>query len=65
MKRYALEAKVDALLRMNGGEAAEQLIDDLDEHYLRKEGHAQLHGHEAELTKTAGRGIRAVPASAA
>jgi hypothetical protein len=52
-----LEAKVDALLRMNGGEDAEKLIADLDEHYLRKSGHAQPHGHEAELAKSAGRGM--------
>ena len=45
---------------MNGGEPAEQLIADLDEHYLRKGGHAQPHGHEAELAKTAGRGLRHV-----
>ena len=42
-----VEAKVDALLRMDAGEAAEQLIADLDEHYLRKDGHAKPHGHEA------------------
>ena len=52
-----LEAKVDALLRMNGGEDAEKLIADLDAHYLRKDGHAQPHGHEAELARTAGRGL--------
>ena len=45
--------------RMNGGEDAEQLITELDEHYLRKGGHAQPHGHEAELAKSAGRGLGA------
>ena len=55
-----IEAKVDALLRMNGGEAAEKLIAELDEHYLRIGGHAQPHGHEAELAKSAGRGVRHV-----
>jgi hypothetical protein len=55
-----LEAKVDALLRMNGGEAAEKLIADLDAHYLRKSGHAQPHGHEAELARSAGRGLHHV-----
>ena len=54
-----VEAKIDALLRMNGGEDAEQLISELDEHYLRKGGHAQPHGHEAELAKSAGRGLGA------
>ncbi len=55
-----LEAKVDALLRMNGGEKAEVLIKEIDRHYLRTGGHAQPHGHEAELARTAGRGVRHV-----
>jgi len=59
-----LEAKIDALLRMNGGEDAERLIRELDDHYLRVGGHAQPHGHEAELAKTAGRGVRHVAAPA-
>jgi len=59
-----LEAKVDALLRMNGGEDAEQLIRELDDHYLRAGGHSRPHGHEAELAKSAGRGIRHVAAPA-
>ena len=53
-----IEAKVDALLRVTGGEKAEALIADLDRHYLRTGGHAQPHGHEAELAKSAGRNIR-------
>ena len=59
-----LEAKVDALIRMNGAEAAEQLLRELDDHYLRAGGHARPHGHEAELAKSAGRGIRHVAARA-
>jgi hypothetical protein len=58
-----LEAKVDALLRINAGEAAEPLIADLDRHYLRVDGHAQPHGHDAELAKSAGRNIRHVAAA--
>ena len=53
-----IEAKVDALLRITGGEKAEPLIADIDRHYLRTGGHAQPHGHEAELAKSAGRNIR-------
>jgi hypothetical protein len=53
-----IEAKVDALLRIAGGEKAEPLIADIDRHYLRSGGHAQPHGHEAELAKSAGRNIR-------
>ena len=55
-----LEAKVDALLRINGGEAVEPLLKELDRTYMRDEGHAQPHGHEEEIAKTAGRGIRHV-----
>ena len=57
-----IEAKVDALLRITGGDEADRLIDDLDRHYLRTNCHAQPHGHEAELAKTAGRGVRHVAA---
>ncbi|HEX8526557.1 DUF6766 family protein [Allosphingosinicella sp.] len=56
-----LEAKIDALLRMNGGEDAEKLIADLDKHYLRTDG-AAPHGHDAELAKSAGRHVRHVAA---
>jgi hypothetical protein len=57
-----LEAKVDALLRMNGGEQAEGLIREIDDHYLRTGGHAQPHGHEAALAKSAGRNVDHVAA---
>lgn len=52
------EAKLDAIIRMIGGEKAEKLIADLDTHYLRTGGHAQPHGHDAELAKSAGRSMR-------
>jgi hypothetical protein len=55
-----MEAKIDALLRINGGEEAEKLLRDLDRTYMRDEGHAQPHGHEEEIGKTAGRGIKHV-----
>ena len=55
-----MEAKIDALLRINGGEAVEPLLKELDETYMRDEGHAQPHGHEEEIAKTAGRGIEHV-----
>jgi hypothetical protein len=55
-----LEAKVDALLRINGGESAEKLIRDLDAHYLRVGGHSRPHGHDAELARSAGRDVRHV-----
>lgn len=49
-----MEAKMDALMRMVGGTKAQDLIARLDEHYLRKHGHAQPHGHEADFVHTAG-----------
>lgn len=52
-----LEAKIDALLRITGGKDGDKLIADLDEHYLREHGHAQPHGHEAELARSSGRGV--------
>ena len=39
-----LEAKIDALLRLNG-DRGEAIIADLDERYLRTHGHAKPHGH--------------------
>ena len=58
-----LEAKVDALLRINGGEAADRLIAELDDHYMRDHGHAKPHGHESELVRRAGHGVRHVASS--
>jgi len=55
-----LEVKIDALLRINGGEPAETLLREIDRTYMRDEGHAQPHGHEEEIAKSAGRGIRHV-----
>jgi hypothetical protein len=52
-----LEAKVDALLRMNGGTEADKLIEEIDRHYLRADG-PPPHGHESEFAKAAGRDIR-------
>lgn len=39
------EAKLDALLRITGGEKAEQWIADIDERFLRHHGHAKPHGN--------------------
>jgi len=48
-----MEAKIDALLRMTGGKEAEPLIAQLDEHYLRTHGHAQPHGRDSVIARTA------------
>jgi hypothetical protein len=53
------EAKLDAIIRMVGGEEAEKLIADLDRHYMRTDG-ASPHGHDAELARTAGRHLSGV-----
>lgn len=49
-----MEAKMDALMRMVGGEKAQEVIARLDEHYMREHGHAQPHRHEHGLVRTAG-----------
>lgn len=41
-----LEAKVDALIRLKAGPAADQILADIDARYLRTHGHAQPHGHD-------------------
>ena len=55
-----LEAKVDALLRISGGEEAERLIEQLDEHYMRGHGHAKPHGHDSDVASSAGRNVKHV-----
>ena len=52
-----VEVKIDALLRINGGEAAEALIKKIDHEYARDHGHAQPHSHSEEHVQTAGRDV--------
>lgn len=40
-----MEAKIDELLRLSGGDQAEALITELDDRYLRTHGHAKPHAH--------------------
>ena len=56
-----LEAKVDALLRINAGAAGERVIDDLDRHFERTSG-ALPHGHNQEVVKNAGKDVKHVAA---
>jgi len=49
-----MEAKVDAVMRMIGGEKAQDLIGRLDKHFERTEGHAEPHGHDQAFIHTAG-----------
>jgi len=55
-----LEAKIDALLRINAGTPAEPLIEEIDRFYMRSEGHAKPHGHEEEFHRKVGRDVRHV-----
>ena len=40
-----MEAKIDELLRLTGGDGAEARIAELDDRYLRAHGHAKPHAH--------------------
>ncbi len=48
-----MEAKVDALLRMIGGEKAQEVIARLDKHYERRAG-VEPHKHDEEYVHIAG-----------
>lgn len=41
-----MEAKIDALIRLQAGDDAERVIQELDRKYLRTGGHALPHGHD-------------------
>lgn len=41
------EAKLDALIRLQAGEKADAIIEDIDRRFLRTHGHAQPHAHES------------------
>jgi hypothetical protein len=40
-----MEAKIDELIRLQAGERGEDILKDIDHHYLRHHGHARPHGH--------------------
>ena len=50
-----LEAKIDALLRINAGEKADELIEKLDHEYGRDHGHALPHKHAEQVAQNAGK----------
>ena len=58
-----MEAKIDALLRINAGEEGERIIQSLDHHFERTSG-ATPHGHDQEDVKSAGRNVKNVCATA-
>ena len=44
-----MEAKVDALLRLHAGtDRGQEIIEELDERYMRHHGHAKPHAHGAD-----------------
>ena len=53
-----LEAKIDALLRINAGtEEGDRLIEKLDYEYARTHGHALPHKHAEQVSQNAGKDI--------
>lgn len=40
-----MEAKIDALIRLQAGEKAGEILDGIDRRYLRNDGHATPHGN--------------------
>jgi hypothetical protein len=52
-----VEAKIDALLRINAGEAAEEVIRKIDHEYARDHGHAQPHKHSEGHAEEAGKDV--------
>jgi uncharacterized protein DUF6766 len=56
-----LEAKIDALLRINAGEGGEKVIHDLDRHFERTSG-ALPHGHNQQVVQNAGKDVKHVAA---
>ena len=52
-----VEAKIDALLRINGGDKAEELIRKLDHEYARDHGHALPHKHAEQVAQEAGKDV--------
>lgn len=57
-----MEAKLDALLRINAGEAGDKLVKELDHLFARHHGHADPFAHQEETARNAGKGIQPVAA---
>ena len=57
-----MEAKIDALLRITGGEDGQKLIEGLDDHYMRHHGHAKPHAHDSDVARSGGSNIKHVAA---
>jgi hypothetical protein len=48
-----MEAKVDALIRLQAGDEAERIIEAIDERYYRHHGHARPHAHGQDPVEVA------------
>ena len=55
-----MEAKLDALIRINAGEEGDRLVKQLDELFARQHGHADPFAHQEDLAQNSGKGIRHV-----
>jgi len=52
-----VEAKIDALLRINAGDKAEEILKTIDYEYARTHGHAQPHNHAEGHSEAAGKDV--------
>lgn len=43
-----MEAKIDAVIRLQAGERAKGILDEIDKRFLRTDGHARPHGHSGQ-----------------
>jgi hypothetical protein len=55
-----IEAKIDALLRITGGQKGGELVESIDHEYLRTHGHAKPHSHGSELARRGGSDVEHV-----
>ena len=52
-----VEAKIDALLRINAGDKAEEILKTIDYEYARDHGHAQPHKHAEQVSEKASKDV--------
>jgi hypothetical protein len=55
-----MEAKIDALIRINAGEDGDRLVKELDHLFARHHGHADPFAHQEEKAQTAGKDVQHV-----
>ena len=57
-----MEAKIDALIRMAGGEDGAKLLEGIDQHYMRHQGHSKPHAHDSQVAREGGSNVKHVAA---